>query len=534
MGDKMKSVGEKFQSFWGGLTTVMKGIIIGGISVVLIAAIITVVVLNTKNNGFTVLFEGMEQTETTEVYNELRGQGVEVRIDKDGNLLVPTEQWDRLVYELASLGYPQTTPSYGVFFDNISMTMTEFEKQETLRFELQDRLQTTLKRIKGIKGAIVTITYPKDSNYVWKEDNGTASASVTLTLENSKSFTEENVMAVKNLVAYSAQQMSPEDVKVIDANSGRELLADDSPSGNYDINDRQFYESTVKESMEDSVRGLLIPEYGVGNIEAKAYVRVNYDKIVKETKEYITDEDGNGVKEYEKLEMQKYQNGEYSEGVVGEENNTDIPSYFNDDGTINVNDPDYIYAEMKWAIGEVITQTEQAQGAIEDASMSVTIRSPRKLTESEIDGLKMLIMNATGINDADKVSIMSWQDQSLSLKDTPDKISKSAKFTDYLWILVLIVAIIILLLIAIVVLMNKRAKKKSAKKEAAHRQQIQQLEIKLEETERRSLVEKATEINKEQKETASEVRKFAKQNPDLTASIIRSMIKNNDKGDDSK
>ena len=534
MGDKMKNVGAKISDFWGKLTTAMKILLVSGIAVVLIAIAIMVFMTVNKHNGYTVLFEGMDQTETSEVYNQLRGKNVDVQIDSDGNLLVPTEQWDSLVYELASLGYPQTTPSYATFFDNISMTMTEFEKNETLRFELQDRLQTTLKRINGIKGAIVTITYPKDSNYVWKEDNGTASASVTLTLENSKTFTSENVSAVKNLVAYSAQQMDPDDVKVIDANTGRELSAKSSSEHNYDVNDRQFYENTIKETMENSVMSLLIPEYGVGNIVASAYVKVNYDKIIQETKEYITDEDGNGVKQYEKLELQKYRDGEYTEGVVGEENNTDIPSYFNDDGTINVNDPDYVYAEMEWAIGQIITQTEKAPGILEDASMAVTIRSERVLTESEKEGLLHLISNATGIGDIEDITIMSWQDQTLSIPDNVSSLKEPVKFSDYLWLLVVIVLIVLLLIIAIVVLMNKRAKKKIEKAKAINRQQIQQLESKLEESERRSLIEKASELNKEQKETASEVRKFAKQNPDLTASIIRSMIRNNDKGDDKR
>lgn len=529
MGDKIKEVGAKLKGFWGGLSKVMRILLVGGLAAVLVIAIIVVVALNAgKNDGYTVLFEGMDQTETTEVYNELRSQNVDVKIDKDGNLLVPAEQWDALVYELASLGYPQSTPSYATFFDNVSMTMTEFEKDTALRYELQDRLQTTLKRIKGIKGAIVTITYPKDDGYVWQENEGKASASVMLTLENSKSFTSDNVSAVKNLIAYSAQQMDPNDVKVIDANTGRELVVDDN-SEDYDVNDRQFYENSIKETMENNVMQLLIPKYKVGNVVAQAYVKVNYDEIVKETKEYITDEDGNGVKQYEQIEMQRYQNGEYSEGVVGEENNTDIPSYFNDDGTINVNDPDYIAAEIKWAIGEVITQTKQAKGVLEEASIAVTIRSDRVLTENEKEELLRVISTATGIEEMDDISIMSWQDQSLAVNGNSQNKGEPTSFTDYLWIIILALLVLILIIVAIVVLMNSRAKKRIEKAKALNRMQIQELENKLEETERRSLIEKASETNKEQKETASEVRKFAKQNPSLTAAIIRSMLRGDDK-----
>ena len=58
-----------------------------------------------------------------------------------------------------------------LFFDNLGMTMTEFEKKQTLRFELQDRLQTTLKRIDGVVGAIVTINVPEKDGYAWTESS---------------------------------------------------------------------------------------------------------------------------------------------------------------------------------------------------------------------------------------------------------------------------------------------------------------------------------------------------------------------------
>ena len=77
---------------------------------------------------------------------------------------------------------------------------------------------------------------------------------------------------------------------------------------------------------------------------------------------------------------------------------------------------------------------------------------------------------------------------------------------------------------------NSRLAAVITKAKAANMEKIAILENKIEETERRTLIEKATENNREQKETANEVRKFAKQNPDLTASIIRTMIK----GDDNK
>ena len=205
MKEKFKKLWEKVKTLWSGFTKTIKIVIIVAAAVIIAGSVgLTIFLNHSGSSDWIVLFPGMSNEESTEVYLELQNKGVETKINSGGEIEVKKDQWDNLVYELAQLGYPQSTPSYGTFFDNLSMTMTEFEKKQTLRFELQDRLQTTLKRIDGIQGAIVTITFPESSDYAWKENNDKAKASVTLTLSNSAGFTAENVSAVKNLVAFSA------------------------------------------------------------------------------------------------------------------------------------------------------------------------------------------------------------------------------------------------------------------------------------------------------------------------------------------
>ena len=324
--------------------------------------------------------------------------------------------------------------------------------------------------------------------------------------------------------------MSPEDVKVIDANTGRELSGGEGSDPDYEINSRQYYEKVIREQLEDGVVRLLSPMYGKGNVVAVANITVNYDKVTEETNQYLTDEDGDGVRKYAKIIMEKYRGDEASGGIVGEEDNTDIPSYLNNDGTVDVNNPDYLEEEMEWAIGNVLTQTEKAQGVLTGSSISVVIRSENVVTDNEKQNIIGLIKNASGIGDIENISVMSWQGDGNggTINNTTNE--RQLSFKDYLWIIIAIVAVILLLVIAIIIFTNRRAKRKIAKAKAANMEKIAILENKIEETERRTLIEKATENNREQKETANEVRKFAKQNPDLTASIIRTMIK----GDDNK
>ena len=142
MKEKFKGFIDKIKTAWGKLSSGVRKIIIIALSALLVLAIVLTVVLNVnKGDGYIVLFPGMADSEATEVYQYLRAEGVSTKINAEGEIMVPQEQWDTLVYDLAQKGYPQSAPSYGTYFDNLSMTMTDSEKQQLILKDLQDRLQ---------------------------------------------------------------------------------------------------------------------------------------------------------------------------------------------------------------------------------------------------------------------------------------------------------------------------------------------------------------------------------------------------------
>lgn len=237
----------------------------------IISAIIITFMLNSTSNQWTVLFPEMTNDEKSEIYLVLDSLNVDKRMNEEGNIEVRSEDWDRTVSELTERGYLQTAPSYNTFFDNISITMSDDEKKETIRFELQNRIQTMLNRIDGVSSAIVNISLPESKNYVWNEDKGRATASVMLTLSSSDSFSPSQVDAIKNAISYSIQQMSPEDVKVINSATGLEMQGSDGT--------QVFQEEFLGKSYEKSAVKILSPVYGEKNITAVAAVNVEKDVV---------------------------------------------------------------------------------------------------------------------------------------------------------------------------------------------------------------------------------------------------------------
>ena len=522
MNERFKAIRTKIAEWWKGLSkAVQRLILISGVLIVGAAVGLTIF-LNTRNSGYVVLFPDINTEETAEIYQYLQGENVDAIINTEGKIMVKEEEWDTLVYQLAAQGYPQWAPSYSTYIDNLSMTMTDSEKKKLIIMELQDRLQTTINRIDGVKSSVVTISYPETSNYAWQTTTDKAKASVTLTLKTNTQFTSGNVQAIKNLVAYSAQQMSPDDVTVIDTRTVKELGSTGSSGDEYELNSRENYERIVRQTLEERVVEILSNPYGVGNVAAAANVKVNYDKITEEMKKYF-EEEGNIV-DWEKITYTGDRDGDNAPGgVTGEEDNTDVPTYPNEDDEAIRNDPDYYEHEVDNAVSYVLTQTEKAQGLIEDSSISITVKTKNPITDAERDRVIELVKNATAIYDLNKITVFDWRGVSEKDDDTTEDVSVPLTKNSLFWVLVILGAILLLAII-IILIVTARSKKKIKELDKKNKQKVNELEEELEDTRRRSLIEQANENNKQRKETAEEVKKFAVTNPELTAAIIRSMI----------
>lgn len=536
MKDKIKPVLDKVKSVWEGMSKKLRILLVVGLSVILVGAIALAVVLNVQSKKWVVLFPDMSTEEASEVYLELENMEVEKKINSKGEIEVKKEDWDVLVYKLAEKGYPQSTPSYGTFFDNLSMTMSEFEKKQTLRFELQDRIQTTLKRIDGVKGAIVTISIPETTNYVWKESDEKATASVMLTLDSSRTFSAEQVSAVKNIVAYSAQQVLPEDVSVVNAATGVELLGlEEQPEDVFSDESRMNYRNMIKNQYEENARRILAPIYGEGEVIAVASVEIDYDKINEEVKEYLTDDNGEGVKETQHIEYRT--DGVVDPGgIVGEEDNTDIPNYGNLEDDLNSTDTPEYERDTEWAIGYILRQTEKAQGGITDASISVVVTTESgKLTADEQENIIQLVRNATNI-DVENISASARLSDSIPITDDGipgivDPDSPLARLFNtwwFKWALLAAAVLLIAIVVFIIVGINKRAKKRIALAEAESAAQIESMKKANEEEAanfKKTLEQAAKEHSETSNATANEVKEFAKNNPEIAAALIRSMMK---------
>ena len=123
---------------------------------------------------------------------------------------------------------------------------------------MQDRLQNTLKYLQPVKNAVVTINVPEQGKYVWETENDSQKSTAGVVLSLSENLTAQQVDGIKTLVSSQVPNLLPENVKVVDAATSRELYG--STGNNTDSIssvDNLTFEKQVQKQIEDNAERIL-------------------------------------------------------------------------------------------------------------------------------------------------------------------------------------------------------------------------------------------------------------------------------------
>ena len=246
-------------------------------------------------------------------------------------------------------------------------------------------------------------------------------------------------------------------------------------------------------------------------------------------RELLTDENGESVKSKEHVSYDTENTPVDEGGVTGEENNSDIPNYQNNaEDELNSDNTPHYDRETEWIDpGYVLTQTEKEQGVVKSATISVVVTTENAyLSRDERNAVIQLVKNATNINE-ENISVYSRESGKLPVAAGDESItSKLGLDTKKLIILLGLSGFVFLAVALIVIFMIIRSMKKKMKRQQEENDAtIQGLQNTIDENNRKTLEEAAEEHNKAEKAAEIEVKEFAKNNPEIAAALIRSMLK---------
>ncbi len=496
---------------------IMSVSIFGGI---LLLAVILTVALNSTSSGYVVLYNNLETSEKSTIYSMLSMWGADAKFDANGDILVREDEFDIWLLQLAAEGLPRTAPTYDHFSSNLGMTTTESERQQWILYQLQSDIRVTLKQIQGVQDATVLIDMPEQSNYVWDnaDEGEKSSASVLLTFEQGVTIEPQQVSAIKNLVAFAVPDMLPQDVTVVDSRQSIELMESEADE-TLSVEENIEFEYAAQSHIEENIVRLLTPRYGVDGVVATAKVTINYDAMLSEIVELQEGPDGDGFVTSTEGEYTLDEDVDIG-GLVGEEDNTDFPQYSyagtdNEDATHFRWDTEIDYSYIK-------TQIEKGQARLERATVSVLVNEP-SLTEARREELTNLISKSVDIEpDLIFVSGFEFEVEEEGGTLTAEQIQMYAIVGGISFLVLLIIGIILFFLL------RKRAKKKAEQAEIQNQLDIEKSKKEIEDYKKQLASAAQASDNPTNDAIVEEIRDFAQENPEITANLLRSWMKEGD------
>lgn len=510
---------------------------------VLVVAVIAAVAITANNRPYSVLFTDLNTDDLSAILTYLDEQGItDYRLEDGDTILVPTAQESALKAAVLMQGYPNSGFGYSTYFDNVGALSTEAERNTAYLLAVQDRMSAVVECFDGVKEAVVSIQQGEDRSYVLDSNNVIdASASVFVTMRDNKTLTKEQAAAIRNLVARSVKGLKVESVEISDA-FGNQYADTNSASDSEASALKLQLEEENNKRIRTSVMQLLEPIFGAGNVKVGVNCTVEVSHTVQNSKDVILpDGSTNGQGIIGSLIYDHYVTRDGEEvvgGVVGSEENSDIPSYVEPDLQLNGTETGVsVSGQIDYNNSTTETYLERTAGYISDCSVAVTINSKKVDGELDVPAIRAHVARAAGINAvvtetmgedqylAGKISVLAmpfYEEPAI----TPIIVDEIPEWAIYAAGGALVLILILILVIALMIRANRKRKKLLAEQQAAAADQDALNAALAEMVREREAVEQAgadvMALHSERSmELRKDIRQFADTNPEIAAQMVR-------------
>lgn len=246
-----------------------------GLAVSLAASIALIVglLLWSRAPEYRVLFSNLTERDGGAVIAALQQMNVPYRTEGGGAILVPADQVYDLRFRLAGQGLPRGGAVGFELMDTAKLGMTQFQEQVAYQRALEGELARTIQSLGPVDAARVHLAIPKPSVFV--RDQQKAAASVMVSLFAGRNLDPAQVNAIVHLVSSSVPSLSPANVTVVDQ-AGNLLTGRSESAGAQGLNATQLdYLRQVEDYYARRVEAIVAPIVGAGNVRAE--VRADLD-----------------------------------------------------------------------------------------------------------------------------------------------------------------------------------------------------------------------------------------------------------------
>ncbi len=411
----------------------------------IVAFLIFLVVYTTNKNekeSYVALFKTLSDSDAAKVIARLDKDGIKYKIGANNIIKVPRDIVYKERIAIAAQGIPKNSGVGFELFDKQEFGATNFDQQIKHLRALEGELARTITALSPVEGATVSLALPKETLFVSKQVDPTASVMVELI--EGRAFSSKQIRGIKNLVAAAVPRLKPSNVMLI--SSDGVTLGDDEEGAKISELSliQQRYKLKEEKKLQNKIIDVIAPFVG-GDDKVVAQVTVEFDFSQKSSTSEVYDPENvvrsEQVSEEKRDGMQPEQVG----GVPGTVSNIGpvkglksqkrVEKYTKNTGTTN------------YEVGKTVSTTKSQFARIKRITAAVVVDGKHKhkldksgnptdeleyvaLDAADLNTLTSLASRSIGIDSArgDQISVQNLQFER-ALSGDPDGASQALVFT---------------------------------------------------------------------------------------------------------
>ncbi|MEN6305115.1 MAG: flagellar basal-body MS-ring/collar protein FliF [Armatimonadia bacterium] len=341
---------------------------------------------------YTTLYSNLSAEDAGQITEKLEADRTQYRLTDGGaTIQVPTDKVYELRLSLAREGLPTSGQVGFEIFDKSGLPGTQFNNRVNYQRALQGELARTIGSMGEIRSARVHLVLPEENLFSEKTK---ASASVVLQPKSGAEVTPEMTAAIAHIVASAVEEITPEQVTIVDA-SGRVLRGpEDGKFGGLTASQFEIqrqYEDRLCLSLQSMLDSVLGPNQAVVRVQAQ--LDFNAEEVKDEN--IVPVADGKGLVTTEKVKEEEYRgNQRGSGGSMGLQPNLDMAGA----GGPGAEGGAYVQRDetRQYEFSRRTSSLVKAPGALKNLTVAAVI--DETLSPSAEDKVKQVITAAAGLD----------------------------------------------------------------------------------------------------------------------------------------
>jgi len=416
---QFRNVADQAKQFWTTRTGSQKLMLLGGAAATIVLVAVFARLLSSPD--YKPLFTDMEPADAQKLATQLDAQNIPHQVSADGKTLsVPADKLAEARLHSASQGEPHSGRMGFELFDKMSWGQTEFDQKVAYQRAMEGELERTIQTLSDVERARVHLVMPTDSVFLDRQRSG--KASVILKLKRG-SLSKDAVTAISRLVSGAVDELKPEDVVIIDADSNRSLgMGRNGPESG----------EAEEARLTDRLISTLEPVVGANSIRASVNILYDEGSTEKSSEEY--DPTVSAVLSSQKTE-DSAAGGSVAAGVPGTASNVPPADKSKTVSTVNPQSPNQSSRSenVQYGVDRTVTHTVMPAGGIKRVTAAILVddavvktvkagkttysRQPR--TQEEITKVRELAQAVVGF-DASRGDVITVQQMPFSSASDSD------------------------------------------------------------------------------------------------------------------